>query len=146
MYPDYYQIIKNPIALDDIKKRIDTGAYSSLQTIRTDFELLFNNALEYNMKDSIIWKDAKDMHVSTLPHFLIVAMCHLESLQKLVQRTYDKLAPSAGADNESDDDDEKGKSKVPNLNRMIKSRLQKLIEKTDKKYVLVHLSPRKILK
>lgn len=113
MYPDYYQIIKNPIALDDIKKRLDTSAYSSLQTVRADFELLFNNALEYNMKDSVIWKDAKDMH-------------------KLMQKTYEKLAPLVGADDESDEDDEKGKSKVPNLNRMIKSRLQKLIEKTDK--------------
>ena len=81
LYPDYYQIIKNPIALDDIKKRLDTGAYSSLQTIRTDFELLFNNALEYNMKDSVIWKDAKDMHVSALPHFPTVAMFHLESFR-----------------------------------------------------------------
>lgn len=142
MYPDYYQIIKNPIALDDIKKRLDTGAYSSLQTIRTDFELLFNNALEYNMKDSVIWKDAKDMHVSTLLHFLTVATRHLRPLQKLVQRTYDKLAPLVGADNESDDDDEKGKSKVPNLNRIIKSRLQKLIEKTDKEYASVHLFPK----
>jgi len=53
LYPDYYQIIKNPIALDDIKKRLDTGAYSSLQTTCTDFELLFNNTLEYNMKDSV---------------------------------------------------------------------------------------------
>jgi len=71
------------------------------------------------MKDSVVWKDAKDMHVTTLPHFLTVATCHLE----FVQRTYDKLAPLVGADNESDDDDESGKSKVPNLNRIIKSRL-----------------------
>lgn len=66
MYPDYYQIIKSPIALDDIKKRLDTDAYSSMQAVRADFELLFNNALQYNMKDSVIWKDAKEM----LVHFL----------------------------------------------------------------------------
>jgi len=54
------------------------------------------------MKDSVIWKDAKDMH-TTLPHFPTVATCHLE----FVQRTYDKLAPLVGADNESDDDNER---------------------------------------
>jgi len=75
LYRDYYQIIKNPIALHDIKKRLDTGAYSSLQTTCTDFELLFNNTLEYNMKDSVIWKDAKDIHVTALPHFLTIATC-----------------------------------------------------------------------
>ncbi len=94
MYPDYYQIIKNPIALDDIKKRLDTSAYSSLQTVRADFELLFNNALEYNMKDSVIWKDAKDMHVSTFPISLTATICYLRSLQKLMQKTYEKLSTS----------------------------------------------------
>jgi hypothetical protein len=66
VYPDYYQIIKSPIALDDIKKRLDTDAYPSMQAVRADFELLFNNALQYNMKDSVIWKDAKDMLVHDL--------------------------------------------------------------------------------
>lgn len=35
-----------------------------MEAVRADFELLFNNALEYNMKDSIIWVDATDMLVS----------------------------------------------------------------------------------
>ncbi len=64
IYQDYYQLIQRPIALDDIKKRLDTNAYHSTEAVRADFELLFNNALEYNMKDSIIWKDAGDMLVS----------------------------------------------------------------------------------
>ncbi|KAF9454213.1 Bromodomain-containing protein [Macrolepiota fuliginosa MF-IS2] len=114
IYPDYYQIIQRPIALDDIKKRLDTNVYSSMQAVRADFELLFNNALEYNMKDSIIWKDAKDM-------------------LRLVHKTCEKLAPMANDDDdESDEEEKKGKSKTPNLSRMIKLRLQKLIEKTDR--------------
>ncbi|KAF5352501.1 hypothetical protein D9756_005882 [Leucocoprinus leucothites] len=114
VYPDYYQLIKTPIALDDIKKRLDTNAYPTLHVLLSDFELLYSNAMEYNMKDSVIWKDAKDM-------------------LKLVQKAYEKLAPLVEADDGSDDDDEKkGKFKEPNLNRIIKSRLQKLIEKTDK--------------
>ncbi|KXN88870.1 Protein polybromo-1 [Leucoagaricus sp. SymC.cos] len=113
VYPDYYQIIQKPIALDDIKKLLDIGSYSSPQAVRADFELLFNNALEYNMKDSVIWKDAKDM-------------------LKLVQKTYEQFAPLPEPDGASDDDEKRGKSKTPSLNRMIKSRLQKLVEKTDK--------------
>ena len=34
-------------------------------------------------------------------------------------------------DGENVDGDGKGKSKLPNLNRLIKSRLQKLVDKTD---------------
>lgn len=136
MYPDYYQIIKSPIALDDIKKRLDTDVYPSMHAVRADFELLFNNALQYNMKDSVIWKDAKEMLVHDLTFRAHVLSSQLFcSPQRLVHKTYDKLAPAAEGDDISDDDDKKGKSKAPNLSRLIKSRLQKLVEKTDKEYV-----------
>ncbi|KAK2461446.1 hypothetical protein APHAL10511_005909 [Amanita phalloides] len=110
IYPDYYQIIQKPIALEDIKKQLDYNAYHTLEAVRADFELCFMNAKTYNLKESEIWKDAKD-------------------LLKLVNKTYEKMVPSA-ADAENADGD-KGKSKAPSMYRMIKSRLQKLIEKSD---------------
>ncbi|TFK77405.1 Bromodomain-containing protein [Pluteus cervinus] len=108
-YPDYYQLIQNPIALDDIKKRLDTQSYSTLEAVKADFELCFNNAKTYNMKESEIWRDAKD-------------------LMKLVHKTYSKMVPS---EDDGEDGDKKGKNKGPNLTRLMKTRLQKLIEKTD---------------
>lgn len=65
-------IIKQPIALDDIKKKIDNGGYASLEEVRQDFELCFSNAKQYNMKDSPIWKDAKELLVSTSPLLVYV--------------------------------------------------------------------------
>jgi hypothetical protein len=65
LYPDYYQIIEQPIALEDIKKQLDTGLYQSLEGVKHDLDLCFANAKKYNMKDSEIWKDAKHLHVST---------------------------------------------------------------------------------
>lgn len=62
-YPDYYEHIKRPIALEDIKKKIEKGAYPTLEDVRQDFELCFNNAKQYNMKESMIWRDAKDLLV-----------------------------------------------------------------------------------
>ncbi|KAG6814146.1 hypothetical protein H0H92_002141 [Tricholoma furcatifolium] len=109
-YPDYYQIIQQPIALEDIKKHLDNGSYATLENVRQDFELCFNNAKQYNMKESDIWRDAKD-------------------LAKLVNKTYSKLVPSA-EDGEIGDGEGK-KSKPPSLTRLIKSRLQKLVDKTD---------------
>ncbi|KAF9015712.1 hypothetical protein BDQ17DRAFT_1230001 [Cyathus striatus] len=102
-YPDYYQLIRQPIALDDIKKQIENGAYLSMEALKQDFELCFNNAKQYNMKDSVIWKDAKD-------------------LLKVVHKTYSKLVPG---------EEDENAPKVPSLNRLIKSRLQKLVDKTD---------------
>lgn len=59
------------------------------------------------------------------------------SLQKLAQNTYEKLAPLLGAGEAvQDDDDKRGNSTTPSLDAMIRSRLQKLIEKTDKECVI----------
>lgn len=70
-YPDYYEIIKNPIALDDVKIKLDENAYSSLEELRQDLEMCFKNAKKYNQRESVIWKDAKTLQVS-LPSWL----CH----------------------------------------------------------------------
>jgi hypothetical protein len=64
LYPDYYKLIQRPIALEEIKKQLDRGAYPSLEALKSDFELCFLNAKQYNMKDSEIWRDAKDLLVS----------------------------------------------------------------------------------
>lgn len=63
-YPDYYELIKQPIAMDDIKKKLDHEEYISLEAVRSDFELMFNNAKQYNQTDSFIYQDAKELMVS----------------------------------------------------------------------------------
>lgn len=55
-YPDYYEIIKNPIDMDRIQSRINK--YESLDEIVQDFALMFENACTYNEPDSQIYKDA----------------------------------------------------------------------------------------
>lgn len=62
-YPDYYVQIKRPIALDDIKRQLDSGQYAFFDEVKQDFEQCFKNAKKYNMKESQIWKDAKYLHV-----------------------------------------------------------------------------------
>ncbi|KAJ7597482.1 RSC complex protein [Mycena floridula] len=103
LYPGYYIQIRQPIALEDIKKRLDANSYPTLEAVRQDFELCFNNAKEFNMKESVIWRDAKD-------------------LLKLTNKTYRKMVPS--------EDGEK-KHKPPSLNRLLKTKLQQVIEMTD---------------
>ena len=58
-YPDYYEDIKNPIAMNIIKKKLNKRKYESLGELVADFELMFNNALEYNLEDSLVYKNAK---------------------------------------------------------------------------------------
>lgn len=63
-YPDYYMIIKQPISMDMIKKKISKEEYSSLREFRNDIRLLCNNARTYNEDTSIIFQDANDIETA----------------------------------------------------------------------------------
>ncbi|KAG4304595.1 hypothetical protein PORY_001988 [Pneumocystis oryctolagi] len=58
IYPDYYILIKNPIALNKIKKRLDGFYYNSLDEFKADFHQMFENARTYNEEGSMIYEDA----------------------------------------------------------------------------------------
>ncbi|KAG0325229.1 hypothetical protein BG004_003274 [Podila humilis] len=60
-YPDYYQEIARPIALDGIKKKIDENGYNSLKEFEDDFTLMFSNAQQYNTEGSGVYLDAEEL-------------------------------------------------------------------------------------
>ncbi|KAI8990698.1 Bromodomain-containing protein [Trametes punicea] len=118
-YPDYYVQIKRPIALDDIKAKLDAREYASFEEVLQDLETCFRNAKRYNMKESQIWKDAKFLH-------------------KLATKEYSRItgvkedaAADDGDDKGPSDDEGGGKKKGSSMYRILKTRLQKLIDKTN---------------
>lgn len=70
-------LIKQPIALDDIKKQIDLGEYSSLEAVKDDLELIFSNAKQYNLTESEIFQDAKELLVRAKN--ALIYLCNLRS-------------------------------------------------------------------
>ncbi|KAF7257005.1 hypothetical protein EG68_05957 [Paragonimus skrjabini miyazakii] len=58
IYPDYYQEISNPISLADIKKKLKNNVYPTLNSLMADLELVFKNAQQYNLEDSVIHRDS----------------------------------------------------------------------------------------
>lgn len=65
-YPDYYEVIKRPIVLENIAQKLKGGQYESLDDIVSDFVLMFDNACKYNEPDSQIYKDALMLQRVTL--------------------------------------------------------------------------------
>ncbi|GAB0097679.1 polybromo [Sergentomyia squamirostris] len=57
-YPDYYDIIKNPIDMEKIANKMKHQVYDSVDEMGADFLLMFENACKYNEPDSQIYKDA----------------------------------------------------------------------------------------
>ncbi|XP_078487120.1 protein polybromo-1 isoform X1 [Ciona intestinalis] len=57
-YPTYYEEIDNPISLKMIRKKLQAKKYDSCHELAKDFELLFSNAMKFNVANSLIHKDA----------------------------------------------------------------------------------------
>ena len=53
---DYFDIVKNPIDLSTIKRKLDTGQYQEPWQYVDDVWIMFNNAWIYNRKTSRVYK------------------------------------------------------------------------------------------
>lgn len=62
-YADYYEIIKNPICMKNIERRINRKEYQSLKQFRQDIGQLCNNCRTYNEDASILYQDANKIEV-----------------------------------------------------------------------------------
>jgi len=58
LYPDYYTEIKRPMSLMKINKNLKNGTYADIDEMANDFNLVCDNAKQYNVEESKIYKDA----------------------------------------------------------------------------------------
>lgn len=65
VYPDYYMEIKEPVAIDLIKRKSKRKKYQSVDHFMKDMNLMFNNAKAYNQPESDIYRDAVDLQVES---------------------------------------------------------------------------------
>jgi E1A/CREB-binding protein len=61
--PDYYEVIKKPMDLGTIHKKIDNGAYHAISDFRADTNLTFDNAMTYNEEGTVVYDMAKELKV-----------------------------------------------------------------------------------
>jgi ATP-dependent helicase STH1/SNF2 len=64
IYPDYYDLIKEPIAMKQVENKINKRQYQSLKQFRQDITLLCNNCRLYNEDGSVLYNDANLIEVS----------------------------------------------------------------------------------
>ena len=57
-YPDYYEVIANPIDMTMIDERIRSAVYKSEDEFMSDMKLMFSNCRKYNEEGSDIYEDA----------------------------------------------------------------------------------------
>ncbi|XP_068668544.1 uncharacterized protein [Aristolochia californica] len=57
--PDYHEVIKHPMDFGTVRKKLATGAYSTLEQFEGDVFLICTNAMQYNAPDTIYFRQAK---------------------------------------------------------------------------------------
>lgn len=58
-FPDYYEIIEKPIAINDILRKCRAKVYETIREFRDDWTLMFANARKFNGENSWVVDDAK---------------------------------------------------------------------------------------
>jgi histone acetyltransferase len=59
--PDYYQIIKEPMDLEKVSRKVNEGAYRSKEDFKKDIVKIFDNARVYNQEETIYYKYANQL-------------------------------------------------------------------------------------
>ncbi|KAI3921972.1 hypothetical protein MKX01_005661 [Papaver californicum] len=59
--PDYFEIIQHPMDFGTIRKKLEVGAYASLEQFEKDVFLICSNAMEYNAPDTIYFRQARSI-------------------------------------------------------------------------------------
>jgi ATP-dependent helicase STH1/SNF2 len=62
-YPDYYQLIRTPVCMDQIQKKINKKQYQNLRQFRQDIKQLCDNCRTYNEDGSVLYQDANLIEV-----------------------------------------------------------------------------------
>lgn len=58
-FPDYYEIVEKPVAINDILRKCRAKIYSTIGEFKDDWRLMFNNAAKFNGSDSWVVQDAQ---------------------------------------------------------------------------------------
>lgn len=61
IYPDYYDIIQNPMDMNTIEHNIRTDKYTAVEEVVSDYRLMFSNCRQYNEEGSNIYEDANNL-------------------------------------------------------------------------------------
>ncbi|EEB13504.1 predicted protein [Pediculus humanus corporis] len=94
-YPEYYDIIDNPIDLKQIARKIQANQYNHINDLEKDMLLMTKNACSFNEPGSQIYKDAKTLKkIIVSKKFDIV---HGKLKAKVGSRSYQPLSAITAA-------------------------------------------------
>ncbi len=98
-FPDYYQLIKHPMALNSVRKHINGNRMRSLDQFIEEINLIWQNAQLYNEEESLIYQDSKTLQdyfqkrIEELKHELSQPKTHDHGTPSSKKKPVIKLKP-----------------------------------------------------
>ncbi|KAL3914640.1 MAG: hypothetical protein SGARI_000021, partial [Bacillariaceae sp.] len=83
--PDYFEVIKKPMDLGTIRKKLENNCYHSLEEFHGNVHLTFDNAMLYNPEGSVVYNMAKEMK-DKFAHDYDILMQQLEREEDVKRR------------------------------------------------------------
>ncbi|XP_017149442.2 peregrin [Drosophila miranda] len=68
--PDYTDIVKHPMDLGTMRTRLKDCQYTTLEQLETDFDLMIQNCLAYNNKDTVFYRAGIRLRDQAAPLFV----------------------------------------------------------------------------
>ena len=97
-------IILKPICLDQIKKKISTWKYDTLDEYVADFRLMFNNARTFNDESSIVYRDVNLMEAAFNEKFAEMTSATAQAPPQNNSLAMNDYMPMVKQNQDSDDD------------------------------------------
>jgi E1A/CREB-binding protein len=70
--PDYFEVIKKPMDLGTVRKKLENGCYHSLEDFERHVHVTFDNAMAYNPEGSVVYNMAKEMKVKFTADYAVL--------------------------------------------------------------------------
>jgi len=95
--PDYFQVVKKPMDLGSIKKRLENGCYHDIKEFEAEVNLTFDNATLYNINGSVVHNMAKEMKQTFKQDFKkLLSQLSLEDEKRIRRNSRESLELDAG--------------------------------------------------
>lgn len=116
--PNYLQVIKHPIDLNTINKRLINGEYPGVSQWDKDMNFVWNNAEKYYQKSSYIGILANQLHIHYDKEYMRIKITRIAKWTRVVfdfktrlEHLFEKIPPFVGAIGMFPDRNEKDKLK-----------------------------------
>lgn len=139
-FPDYVDIIELPMHFSEMRKKIDSDQYTSLEEFRSDFDLVVGNCLKYFAEDTKFYKAAMKLKdegsviIKEVGERMDISNCIEEVLgnEMLIQpKPTSTLASSSTLDNEGHADEKPVNAAVILTDVSLREELVELTQKLE---------------